>query len=125
MGFPLASLYSTTQTRRPEEDDWKEEVYQKIKSMKELYLPELSEMHQKIEAKLQQHEPLPHQAKSEQLEKLKIFKTMLERLMALNLVGASLTSKAALTKGLFYLVEKPKLELLVFGYKGRFILEFL
>ncbi|KAK4270439.1 hypothetical protein QN277_023475 [Acacia crassicarpa] len=29
---------------------------------------------------------------------------------ALNLLGASLTSKAALTKGLFYLVEKPKKE---------------
>ncbi|KAK4267602.1 hypothetical protein QN277_024358 [Acacia crassicarpa] len=75
------SLDSTTQTRRPEEDDWKEELYQKIKSMKESYLPELSEMHQKIEAKLQQHEALPDGPRSDQLEKLKIFKTMLERLM--------------------------------------------
>ncbi|KAK4267593.1 hypothetical protein QN277_024353 [Acacia crassicarpa] len=76
------SLDSTAQTGKSAGDDWQEEVYQKIKSMKESYLPELTEMHQKIAAKLQLHEPLPHQVKSEQLEKLKIFKTMLERLIA-------------------------------------------
>ncbi|KAI9084592.1 hypothetical protein K1719_033580 [Acacia pycnantha] len=76
------SLDSTAQTGKSGGDDWQEEVFQKIKSMKESYLRELTEMHQKIAAKLQLHEPLPHQAKSEQLEKLKIFKTMLERLIA-------------------------------------------
>ncbi|XP_062103609.1 mediator of RNA polymerase II transcription subunit 15a-like [Humulus lupulus] len=30
--------------------DWQEEVYQKIKTMKELYLPELHELYQKIVA---------------------------------------------------------------------------
>ncbi|XP_043717567.1 mediator of RNA polymerase II transcription subunit 15a-like [Telopea speciosissima] len=34
--------------------DWQEEVYQKIKAMKEMYLPELDEMYQKIAIKLQQ-----------------------------------------------------------------------
>ncbi|KAI9110720.1 hypothetical protein K1719_018158 [Acacia pycnantha] len=76
------SLDSTAQTGKSGGDDWQEEVFQKIKSMKESYLPELTEMHQKIAAKLQLHEPLTHQAKSEELEKLKMFKTMLERLIA-------------------------------------------
>ncbi|KAI9110228.1 hypothetical protein K1719_018670 [Acacia pycnantha] len=50
-------------------DDWQEEVFQKIKSMKESYLPELTETLQKTAANLQLHEPLPHQAKSKRLEK--------------------------------------------------------
>ncbi|KAJ6932248.1 hypothetical protein NC651_007846 [Populus alba x Populus x berolinensis] len=50
--------------------------------MKETYLPEINEMYQRIATKLQQHDPLPQQPKSEQLEKLKVFKVMLERLIA-------------------------------------------
>ncbi|KAK1591218.1 hypothetical protein Q3G72_004094 [Acer saccharum] len=61
--------------------DWQEEVYQKIKVMKEMYFPELNEMYQEIATKLQQHDSLPQQPKSEQLEKLKIFKNMLERIL--------------------------------------------
>nr|TKS04630.1 hypothetical protein D5086_0000140990 [Populus alba] len=53
-----------------------------IKVMKEAYLPEINEMYQRIDTKLQQHDPLPQQPKSEQLEKLKVFKLMLERLIA-------------------------------------------
>ncbi|KAK2981113.1 hypothetical protein RJ640_021167 [Escallonia rubra] len=49
--------------------------------MKDMYLADLSEMYQKIAGKLQQHDSLPQQPKNEQLEKLKIFKTMLERLI--------------------------------------------
>ncbi|KAJ6932266.1 hypothetical protein NC651_007861 [Populus alba x Populus x berolinensis] len=41
--------------------------------MKETYLPEINEMYQRIATKLQQHDPLPQQPKSEQLEKLKVF----------------------------------------------------
>nr|TKR66308.1 hypothetical protein D5086_0000312750 [Populus alba] len=52
-----------------------------IKVMKETYLPEINEMYQRIATKLQQHDPLPQQPKSEQLEKLKVFKVMLERLI--------------------------------------------
>ncbi|KAI9110222.1 hypothetical protein K1719_018664 [Acacia pycnantha] len=77
------SLDSTAQTGKSGGDDWQEEVFQKIKSMKESYLPELTETLQKTAANLQLHEPLPHQAKSKQLEKLEMSKTILERLVAL------------------------------------------
>uniref|UniRef100_A0A2N9G9F9 Mediator complex subunit 15 KIX domain-containing protein n=1 Tax=Fagus sylvatica TaxID=28930 RepID=A0A2N9G9F9_FAGSY len=66
----------------PPTGDWQEEVYQMIKAMKDMYLPEISEMYQKIDAKLQQHDSLPQQSNSDQLEKLKIFKTMLERIIS-------------------------------------------
>ncbi|XP_076952488.1 mediator of RNA polymerase II transcription subunit 15a-like [Bidens hawaiensis] len=75
------SLDSTAQTGNPNGGDWQEEVYQKIKAMKELYLPDLNDMHHKILSKLQQHDSLPQQPKNEQLEKLKVFKNMLERFM--------------------------------------------
>ncbi|KAF2301448.1 hypothetical protein GH714_024308, partial [Hevea brasiliensis] len=83
------SLDSTAQTGHVNGGDWQEEVYQKIKAMKEMYLPELNEMYQKIATKLQQHDSLPQQPKSEQLEKLKIFKTMLERILAFLQVSKS------------------------------------
>ncbi|XP_030971388.1 mediator of RNA polymerase II transcription subunit 15a-like isoform X2 [Quercus lobata] len=72
---------STAQTGHANGADWQEEVYQKIETMKDLYLPEISEMYQKVAAKLQQHDSLPQQSKSDQLEKLKVFKTMLERII--------------------------------------------
>ncbi|KAL9388019.1 hypothetical protein Peur_021143 [Populus x canadensis] len=49
--------------------------------MKETYFPEINEMYQRIAAKLQQHDSHPQQPKSEQLEKLEVFKAMLERLI--------------------------------------------
>ncbi|KAK7858278.1 mediator of RNA polymerase II transcription subunit 15a isoform X1 [Quercus suber] len=76
-----SSLDSTAQRGHANGADWQEETYQKIKTMKDLYLPEISEMYQKIAAKLQQHDSLPQQSKSDQLEKLKVFKTMLERII--------------------------------------------
>ncbi|XP_042951247.1 mediator of RNA polymerase II transcription subunit 15a-like isoform X3 [Carya illinoinensis] len=75
------SLDSTAQTGHGNGGDWQEEVYQKIKAMKEMHLPELNEMYQKIAAKVQQQDSLSQQPKSDQLEKLKTFKTMLERLI--------------------------------------------
>eukprot|EP00258_Populus_trichocarpa_P037760 XP_024453779.1 mediator of RNA polymerase II transcription subunit 15a isoform X4 [Populus trichocarpa] len=75
------SLDSTAETGHANGADWQEEIYQKIKVMKETYLPEINEMYQRIATKLQQHDPLPQQPKSEQLEKLKLFKVMLERLI--------------------------------------------
>ncbi|GMY12386.1 mediator of RNA polymerase II transcription subunit 15a-like isoform X2 [Fagus crenata] len=53
-----------------------------IRAMKGMYLPEISEMYQKMDAKLQQLDSLPQQSNSDQLEKLKIFKTMLERIIS-------------------------------------------
>ncbi|XP_022716550.1 LOW QUALITY PROTEIN: mediator of RNA polymerase II transcription subunit 15a-like [Durio zibethinus] len=76
------SLDSTAQSGHANGGDWQEEVYQKIKAMKETYLPELNEMYQKIAAKLRQHDSLPQQPKSEQLEKLKMFKIMLEHVIS-------------------------------------------
>ncbi|XP_041014898.1 mediator of RNA polymerase II transcription subunit 15a-like isoform X2 [Juglans microcarpa x Juglans regia] len=75
------SLDSTAQTGHGNGGDWQEEVYQKIKAMKEMHLPELNEMYQKIAAKVQQQDSLSQQPKSDQLDKLKTFKTMLERLI--------------------------------------------
>ncbi|KAJ6932358.1 hypothetical protein NC651_007939 [Populus alba x Populus x berolinensis] len=49
--------------------------------MKETCFPEINEMYQRIAAKLQQHDSHPQQPKSEQLEKLEVFKAMLERLI--------------------------------------------
>lgn len=72
---------STAQTGGTNAGDWQEEVYQKIKSMKEMYFADLNEMYQKISMKLQQHESFPQPPKIDQLEKLRIFKGMLERLM--------------------------------------------
>ncbi|XP_048140062.1 mediator of RNA polymerase II transcription subunit 15a isoform X3 [Rhodamnia argentea] len=78
------SIDSSAQAGHSGGGDWQEEAYQKMKSMREAYLPELNEMYQKISMKLQQcqHESLPQQPKSEQLEKLKAFKVMLERVIA-------------------------------------------
>ncbi|XP_076952495.1 uncharacterized protein LOC143626231 isoform X2 [Bidens hawaiensis] len=77
----LYLLDSTAQMGNQNGDDWQEELYQKIKSMKDLYLRELKVIHQKTLSKLQQHDSLPQQPKNEQLEKLKVFKNILERFM--------------------------------------------
>ncbi|KAE8680838.1 mediator of RNA polymerase II transcription subunit 15a-like isoform X2 [Hibiscus syriacus] len=74
----LASLDSTAQTGLANGGDLQEE----IQTLKETYLPELNEMYQKIATKLQQHDSNPQQPKSEQLDKLKLFKAMLERILA-------------------------------------------
>ncbi|CAI0459423.1 unnamed protein product [Linum tenue] len=50
-----ASLDSTAQTGHANGGGWQEEVYQKIQTMKEMYLPELNEMYKQYDAKLQQH----------------------------------------------------------------------
>ncbi|XP_026447212.1 mediator of RNA polymerase II transcription subunit 15a-like isoform X1 [Papaver somniferum] len=71
--------------------DVQEEVYQTIKSMREKYLPDLCHMHQKIAQKRQQHDSLPHPPKSEQTERLKIFKNMLDKMIGfLNLPKSSM-----------------------------------
>ncbi|KAJ6706532.1 MEDIATOR OF RNA polymerase II TRANSCRIPTION SUBUNIT 15A-RELATED [Salix purpurea] len=78
---PSTPLDSTSETGHGNGADWQEEIYQKIKVMKETYLPEINEMYQRIAAKLQQHDSHPQQPKPEQLDKLKVFKAMLERLI--------------------------------------------
>ncbi|KAH7662809.1 Sortase protein [Dioscorea alata] len=77
-----ASLDSTAQTGNAGVVDWQEEIYLEIQSMKELYFAELNELYQKLLLKFQQYESqnlLPHAKQSEQIEKMKSFKVMLER----------------------------------------------
>ncbi|KAM0029643.1 putative coactivator CBP, KIX domain superfamily, mediator complex subunit 15, KIX [Helianthus debilis subsp. tardiflorus] len=76
-----ASSNSAAQTDNPNGGDWQEEVYEKIKVMKDLYLLDLNDMHQKSVSKLQQHNYLPQQPNNKKLEQLKVFKNMLERFM--------------------------------------------
>lgn len=45
---------STAQTGNADCGDWKEEIYQKIKSMKDMYFLDLNEMYQKLAAKMHQ-----------------------------------------------------------------------
>ncbi|XP_031114639.1 mediator of RNA polymerase II transcription subunit 15a-like [Ipomoea triloba] len=61
--------------------DWQEEAYQKIKAMKETYYMDLNELFQKIAGKLGQLDSVPQQPKNEQIEKLKMLKVMVERLL--------------------------------------------
>ncbi|CAN1229477.1 Mediator of RNA polymerase II transcription subunit 15a [Linum grandiflorum] len=54
---------------------------QSIKAVKEIYLPELNLKFLEIATELQQLDSLPHSPKSDQVEKLKMFKTLLERMI--------------------------------------------
>ncbi|XP_058084938.1 mediator of RNA polymerase II transcription subunit 15a-like isoform X2 [Magnolia sinica] len=78
-GLPEAP---SSQTGHTDVVDWQEEIYQKIKSMKELYFPELNEMYQKINLKFQQNDALLQQPEQqEQFERLRYFKNLLERMI--------------------------------------------
>ncbi|KAJ4866273.1 Mediator of RNA polymerase II transcription subunit 15a [Raphanus sativus] len=55
--MPSSSLDSTAQTENANGVDWQEEAFQKIKTMKEAYLPDLNEIYQRVTAKLQQTVP--------------------------------------------------------------------
>ncbi|KQJ94698.1 mediator of RNA polymerase II transcription subunit 15a [Brachypodium distachyon] len=71
------SADSTAQT-----GDWQEEIYQMIKSLKDLHFAELSEMFSKISAKLHHVDTMiPAQKSSDHYEKMKGFKTLLERIL--------------------------------------------
>ncbi|PIA53271.1 hypothetical protein AQUCO_00900092v1 [Aquilegia coerulea] len=74
------SMDSTSQTGQANTADWQEEAYQKIKAMKEMYLPDLLEMHHKLSVKFQQHETVAQQPK-DQMDKLRLMKIYLERII--------------------------------------------
>ncbi|KAF8106121.1 hypothetical protein N665_0147s0074 [Sinapis alba] len=99
--MPSSSLDSTAQTENANGADWQEEAFQKIKTMKEAYLPDLNEIYQRVTAKLQQ-DSLPQQQRSEQFEKLKQFKTMLERMIQFLSVSKSNIVPALKDKVTFY-----------------------
>ncbi|KAF8049535.1 hypothetical protein N665_2183s0001, partial [Sinapis alba] len=99
--MPSSSLDSTAQTESGNAVDWQEEVFQKIKTMKEAYFPDLTEIYQRVTAKLQQ-DPLLQQQRPEQFDKLKQFKTMLERMMQFLSVAKSSIMPALKNKVAIY-----------------------
>ncbi|KAI3910119.1 hypothetical protein MKW98_014504 [Papaver atlanticum] len=87
--------------------DVQEEVYQTIKFMREKYLPDLNDMHQKISLICQQHDSLPQPQKSEQIERLKILKNWLDEMMGfLNLPKSSVTVIPSLKDNLAWYEEQ-------------------
>ncbi|XP_055800627.1 mediator of RNA polymerase II transcription subunit 15a-like [Solanum dulcamara] len=79
--YKSAPLGSAVQTGNANGGDWQEEVYEKIKSMKEMYFSKLNDLYQKITYKVQQQESLHQRLQNEQIEKLKMFKMSLERIL--------------------------------------------
>ncbi|PHT80941.1 hypothetical protein T459_13956 [Capsicum annuum] len=71
----------SSQTGNADGADWQEELYQEIKTMREKNLPELNALYQKIASKVQQHDAIPQRPQNEQIEKLKKFKAVLERIL--------------------------------------------
>ncbi|TVU07160.1 hypothetical protein EJB05_47202 [Eragrostis curvula] len=78
---------STAQTDYPGPGDWQEELYQMIKTLKNQYQPEISDLYNKVSMKLQYIDNhMPAQKVTELYEKIKNFKLMLDRtLMFLNI----------------------------------------
>ncbi|KAI5321359.1 hypothetical protein L3X38_030430 [Prunus dulcis] len=93
---------SISPTRHANGVDWQEEVYQQIEVMKEMYLPELSEMYQRFASYLLQHNSLPQPPKSKQLDKLNLVKAMLERLISVLQISKSSISPGLKDKLVLY-----------------------
>ncbi|XP_058728872.1 mediator of RNA polymerase II transcription subunit 15a-like [Vicia villosa] len=79
--LPETSTITTTQTAQPSGGDWQEELYQKLQTMKENYLPDLNEIVQKITMRFQQYDTT-QQPKSDQADKLRTYRMMLERMIS-------------------------------------------
>ncbi|OAP11165.1 hypothetical protein AXX17_AT2G06680 [Arabidopsis thaliana] len=90
-----ASQDSTGKTVNVNAGNWQEETYQKIKKLKEMCLPVLSLMHQRVAEKLRETESLPPQPMQAQwIEKLKAGKLSMEHLMFfLNVHRSSVSEK--------------------------------
>ncbi|RLM62322.1 hypothetical protein C2845_PM14G20480 [Panicum miliaceum] len=75
-----ASVDSTAQTGHPGAGDLQEEIYQMIKNLKDQYFAELNDLYNKISMKIQHVDNhMPAQKSSDQYEKMKNFKALLER----------------------------------------------
>ncbi|KAM3215239.1 hypothetical protein ACQJBY_067302 [Aegilops geniculata] len=84
------SADSTTQTGLAGAGDWQEEIYQMIKSLKDQHFAELSDLSNKISMKLQHVDSIiPPQKPSEQYDKMKNFKNMLDRILQLLQISKS------------------------------------
>ncbi|EMS59658.1 hypothetical protein TRIUR3_00864 [Triticum urartu] len=87
---PMASADSTAQTGYASTGDWQEEIHQMIKRLKDQYFAELSELFNKMCVKLQHVDSIiPPQISSEQYDRMKSFKTMLERILQMLQIGKS------------------------------------
>ncbi|XP_078181050.1 mediator of RNA polymerase II transcription subunit 15a-like [Carex rostrata] len=76
-----ASMDSAASTGNQE--DWQEEIYQRITYLKDTYFTDLREVHQKLSIKLSQLDSVvPPNARGEQIEKMKHYKMVLECMMA-------------------------------------------
>ncbi|XP_004236822.2 mediator of RNA polymerase II transcription subunit 15a isoform X2 [Solanum lycopersicum] len=73
-----APLDSTVQTGNANEGDWQEKAYEKIKSMKEMHYSKLYSLYQEIADALEEKS---QHLTNEQIEKLKMFKITLDRIM--------------------------------------------
>ncbi|RLN04345.1 hypothetical protein C2845_PM13G26340 [Panicum miliaceum] len=74
------SVDSTAQTGHPGAGDLQEEIYQMIKNLKDQYFAELNDLYNKISMKIQHVDNhMPAQKSSDQYEKMKNFKALLER----------------------------------------------
>ncbi|KAL9299167.1 putative mediator of RNA polymerase II transcription subunit 15c [Arabidopsis thaliana] len=95
MNIFVASQDSTGKTVNANAGNWQEETYQKIKKLKEMCLPVLSLMHQRVAEKLRETEFLPPQPMQTQwIEKLKAGKLSMEHLMFfLNVHRSSVSEK--------------------------------
>ncbi|KAL5072432.1 hypothetical protein RYX36_011416 [Vicia faba] len=94
----ITSVDSTIQTAQPSGGDWQEELYQKLQTMKENYLPDLNEIFQKIAMRFQQYDSNPQQPKADQMDKLRQYRMMLERMITFlqipkNLITPSIKEK--------------------------------
>ncbi|CAN6468874.1 unnamed protein product [Victoria cruziana] len=74
-----APMETTPQPTHATTIDWQEEVYQKIKALKDLYFDELNDLYQKLTLKCQQQEALGQtQMQSEQIDKLRNYRNVLK-----------------------------------------------
>ncbi|XP_013638222.1 PREDICTED: mediator of RNA polymerase II transcription subunit 15a-like isoform X1 [Brassica oleracea var. oleracea] len=112
--IPSAFLDSMAQTESGYGVDWQEEIFQKIKTLKDAYFSDLTEIDQRVGAKLQQYS-LPQQQRSEEFEKLKRVKTMLERMIQIISVSKRNIMPALKEKVAFY---EKQIILFVNVYKG-------
>ncbi|GMI91896.1 MEDIATOR 15_1, Non-Recognition-of-BTH 4 [Hibiscus trionum] len=62
-------------------DDWREEVYQKIQTMRGKYVPVLAEIHEKVATELEQFDSLPQQLETEELDNMRIIEIKLKRII--------------------------------------------
>ncbi|XP_051195614.1 uncharacterized protein [Lolium perenne] len=86
---------NTAQTGQAGVGDWQEEIYQMIKSLKGKYFAELNELFNKICVKIHYVDSsIPPQRPSEQYERMKSFKIMLERILQILQISKSTVQPA-------------------------------